>query len=112
MQQLAREPSGQDWRLLLVPLLTDGRPEYLKCFLRDRRGAGSQDDEAETGSRFIIEVELSRLGPFQFDGLARRKTIDLFIRPPQDLSPDLRPPLAATHPHTLSAPGFPAAPAF
>src|SRR3546814_4832437 len=106
MQQLAREPSGQDWRLLLVPLLTDGRPDYLKCFLRDRRGAGSQDDEAETGSQFIIEVELSRLWPFQFDGLDSRKSIDLVIRTPQVLSQDMRIYLAAIHDNTTSPPGF------
>ena len=43
IRRLSNEPAGQDWRLLLVPLLTDQGLEQLRLFLHDEGGKDGDD---------------------------------------------------------------------
>ncbi len=79
MQRLATEPAGQDWRLFLIPLLSDGQLHQLRLFVRGKNG-GSGGAEDPAGVRFVIEASFSRLGPFQFDGLVQARNMNLVIR--------------------------------
>lgn len=89
MQRLAAEPAGQDWRLFLIPLLTDGQLHQLRLFIR-----GNRDDSGDTGDaagvRFVIEASFSRLGPFQFDGLVQARNMNLVIRTERALEEAIR----------------------
>ena len=82
-RQLGRlaDHQGGDWRLFFIPLYDGDQLRQLRLFLRhgrqDRDGGG-QDEEAQT--RFVVEVEMSRLGDLQLDGLVREKRLDLILR--------------------------------
>jgi hypothetical protein len=79
MQRIASEPAGQDWRLFLIPIISDEQLHQLRFFVRDNAAKG-RDEEEPRETRFVIEVTFTNLGPFQFDGLARPKALDLIIR--------------------------------
>jgi hypothetical protein len=46
----------------------------------------------DSGERFLLDIELSQLGPLQFDGLVKRKAknFDLIIRSEQPLPAEMR----------------------
>ena len=79
--RLADNQSG-DWRLFFIPLYDGDQLRQLRLFLRhgqpEQDGGGGQDDEDQT--RFVVEVEMSRLGDLQLDGLVREKRLDLILR--------------------------------
>ena len=66
--------------MFLIPLFADGETERLKLYIRDRRSGNEEDEGEAEGDRFVVEANFTRLGPFQFDGLARHKRLDLVIR--------------------------------
>jgi hypothetical protein len=107
MQRMANEPSGQEWRSYLIPLLAGVDLQQLKLFIR---GEKEPDEEGKQGKnrdiRFVIEVEFSKLGPFQFDGLTRDKTIDLMVRTRDALAEDIRDDIREIFGHSISALGF------
>ncbi len=78
---LAQERPGADWRCCFVPILDDGTIRQINLFYRrDRRKDRKDGKEEKPGTRFIVEVDMSRMGPFQFDGLVREKQFDLMVR--------------------------------
>lgn len=105
LQRTATDASGQDWRLFHIPFLTEEGLEELRFMLRK----GEEDDtdsENEAGTRFMIEVNMSRLGPIQFDGLTRKKHLDLVVRTQQELPADIQEDIRAIFGNTVSALGF------
>jgi hypothetical protein len=91
MQRMANEPSGQEWRSYLIPLLAGVDLQQLKLFIRGEKEPDEDGkQEKNRNIRFVIEVEFSKLGPFQFDGLTRDKTIDLMVRTRDALAKDIR----------------------
>lgn len=87
----AEATGGEDWRLVTLPLLDGTTAETARLYLRGRRRdaepAGGPED---AGSRFVLEVELSRLGPLQLDGLVRARRFDLMLRSRRPLTPHMR----------------------
>lgn len=107
MQRMATEPSGQEWRSYLIPILVGSEIEQLKMFIRGEREQDDEDgNEKNNDIRFVIEVEFSKLGPFQFDGLTRDKTIDLMIRTRDALAENIRDDIRAIFANAVSALGF------
>ncbi|GEO81855.1 hypothetical protein [Pararhodospirillum oryzae] len=80
------ETPGSEWRTHVVPFLNGATIEPIRVITR--RPPGIEDEEASTrqkkggGERFLIDITLSRLGPFQFDGFFQRKSrqLDLVVR--------------------------------
>lgn len=106
MQRLAGEPVAPDWRLFMIPLFADGEAERLRLYVRDRdAGAGGQDGEQDA-DRFVVEANFSRLGPFQFDGLARPKRLDLMIRTLSRLPDQMQSDIGALFADTVTALGL------
>lgn len=71
-----------DWRLLPIPLWDGDHVHQLRLFLRqheNRRDGGKKRDRRDP-TRFILELEMSRLGEMQLDGLIRDKRFDLMMR--------------------------------
>ncbi|WP_421781109.1 hypothetical protein [Kiloniella litopenaei] len=75
--------TGQgEWRMTQLPILHDSQLHQANLFVRDRehdkKGHGNLDLEEVT--RFKLEVEMSRDGEMQFDGLVKKGRFDLVIR--------------------------------
>lgn len=105
LQRTAVDATGQDWRLFLVPLLTEDGLSQLRLLVRDNASDGNGNPE-EAGTRFIVEVEMSRLGPFQFDGLTRNKHLDLVVRTQKELPTSVRDTIRSIFGNTVTALGF------
>jgi hypothetical protein len=76
--------TGAEWRALPIPWQADGRVERIRLVVREDAG----EDEATRkrkrggGTRFLLDLELSRLGPLQLDGMFKTdtRTFDMMIR--------------------------------
>jgi hypothetical protein len=76
----AREPAGE-FRPFLLPIYQDGEVNYLQMAVRrPPPDGGRQADGDAAGKRFLIEVEMSRTGPLQLDGLVKAKRFHLILR--------------------------------
>ena len=107
MQRMANEPSSQEWRTYLIPLIAGMDLQQLKLFIRGEKESNEDSKQGKNRDiRFVIEVEFSKLGPFQFDGLTRDKTIDLMVRTHNTLAEDMRDDIRAIFGNATSALGF------
>ena len=87
----AQDKAGVDWRSFFIPVMDDGTIRQINLFYRRDRGKKDKGEDADkSGTRFIVEVDMSRMGPFQFDGLVREKRFDLMVRSHIALSPKMR----------------------
>ncbi len=77
---LAQDGRGQDWRCFFLPIWDDGRLQQINLFYR-RPKRGQQDDDADgNATRFVVDVNFTRLGACQLDGLVRKARFDLMVR--------------------------------
>jgi hypothetical protein len=87
----AQDKAGIDWRCFFIPVMDDGTIRQINLFYRRDRGKKDKGDDADkSGTRFIVEVDMSKMGPFQFDGLVREKRFDLMVRSHVALTPRMR----------------------
>lgn len=101
----AADPSAGDWRSYYVPLSDGGQLSYLHLYLRHHRDEEAGNDDGRA-NRFVIDVELSRLGPLQLDGLVKDRRFDLILRSRSALEPALKDELTEAFKGGLSATGF------
>lgn len=91
VSQPVQGPDNGEWRSLLLPLMMGGQMSLLRLTTRNPR-RGATPAEGEKGTRFLLDLDLSRLGPMQFDGLVKRqhKHFDLIIRTRDPLPGEMR----------------------
>ena len=90
MRDSVRLPSSgnREWQAWMMPMAFGQQIERVRVVVR--RPPGDEEEtrqREEEGTRFLVDVEMSRLGPLQLDGLVKRrsKTFHLIIRSQQDL---------------------------
>ena len=102
-------PGG--WRPLAIPMLDAGMIQQIELYVRavegdepGRRKGGSD----ERSQRFLVNLDLSRLGALQLDGLVRSqcKRFDLILRSLQPLPTPLRAELLGVFVKSLEAVGY------
>ncbi|MGQ9368840.1 hypothetical protein [Azospirillum sp. A39] len=109
LRQQAAEPPPGDWRPYLVPMFDGQAMTPLQLHVRplhDEEDAGGPREVGDRGSRFLIEVELSRLGPLQLDGMVRDRRFDLILRSRTALPAELRGELLGVFSDCLEAVGY------
>ncbi|MCF8481365.1 MAG: hypothetical protein K9H25_13100 [Rhodospirillum sp.] len=96
MASRSTEGSGE-WRSYTVPFLGGADIDPIRVILRRQGGDGEDGEDGgkgrgEQGQRFLVEVDLSRLGPLQFDGLYKKKgrALDMMVRARDPLPPPIR----------------------
>ena len=77
--RLAEPTAAGEWQALFVPLQDGGTVRQLRFFFR-RRDDGERRDDGTQDSRFLVEIETSRLGGMQLDGLVGAGRFDLVLR--------------------------------
>ncbi|MEI6558220.1 MAG: hypothetical protein WCO00_07405 [Rhodospirillaceae bacterium] len=107
----AQTPPGE-WRPLAIPLF-DGtgfqRVElYVKAQREDDEAGGGGKGGGERSHRFVLDLDLSRFGALQLDGLvkSRSRRFDLILRSHQPLPDPLRSELLSAFSASLEAVGF------
>jgi hypothetical protein len=106
MSRLALEPAAGEWRTWLVPVHDGSALQLLRMFVKRPPRRNRTDAERESGTRFLIDVELSRLGALQLDGLVKQKRFDLIMRSHAALPADMRRDISAIFEDGLAATGF------
>ncbi|NVJ93764.1 MAG: hypothetical protein HWE34_19010 [Methylocystaceae bacterium] len=81
LSKKAKQPNATDWKIAYVPMQNNNEINQIRIAQRDHRDDGNEGKE-DPGVRFVIDIELSRLGEMQLDGLAKEKAknFDLIIR--------------------------------
>lgn len=93
MRSAVSLPSGGDWQSLTLPLFLGQRVERIRLTVRrppeDDEEAAGRDEE---GLRFLVDLDMTRLGAMQIDGLVKRraKRFDLIIRSRLALADEVR----------------------
>jgi len=96
---------GGDWHRYLIPVHDGGNIHFLRFLFRRNRKNSAPGADAESPTRFIVEVDMSRLGAMQFDGLVKPKKFDLIIRSRQPLDSGMRRDIAKVFNDSLAASG-------
>ena len=102
LRQLTAPQSG-DWNVYLLPLLDGAVVRPVRLFLRRRQTASNS---GEQGTRFVLEVEMSRMGALQLDGLVRSQRFDLVLRSHRAVPVELRQELAEVFRSATAAAGL------
>ena len=78
--------AGGEWRTIPVPWNAEGKIDRIALITR-REGDDDDEDKKKKGAkgggtRFLIDLDLSRLGALQLDGMFRKqaKSFDLIVR--------------------------------
>ncbi|HEV2674052.1 MAG TPA: hypothetical protein VGV37_05880 [Aliidongia sp.] len=79
-------PPG-DWSITILPYLGLATTKPMRLY---RRTPGEEEREKGGGERFVIELQLVRLGAMQLDGLVRERRFDLVLRSEKSLDDGLR----------------------
>ncbi len=89
--RLFEPPTPGDWRSAILPFVT---PDGTRTLRFSRRGGrqGQTADGAPAGTRFMVDIRLSRLGRVQLDGLvpADARRFELMVRTEAPLPGDVR----------------------
>ncbi len=96
LRTIADEPRAGDWRTILIPFHNGNEIEQIRLFKRRAGEHPDDEEEGRKGTRFVIEVNLTRIGRFQLDGLVyeKEKSLDLIVRTetklPKKMQDDIR----------------------
>jgi hypothetical protein len=92
LARLAGDSGTSDWRVALIPVNVQSEIQQVRLLLRRQGGEEETKGQAGAGSRFVIDVTLSRLGRLQLDGLVRDKgkRMDLIVRTSEPLPQPMR----------------------
>lgn len=89
ISRLATEPQPSGWQIFLIPLSIGGQLDQAKFYYRHLKGSGHEEGAAPT-KRFVVEVDITRLGLLQLDGLVRPDQFDLICRCSRGLDTDMQ----------------------
>ena len=86
---------GAEWRAIPIPWNAGGQIDRIALITRregDSDADGAGGGKKGGGTRFLIDLNLSRLGPMQLDGMfkAPAKTFDMVLRTKEALPEDMR----------------------
>lgn len=97
-----------DWKVTVLPYLgvASLQPARLYQRLAEAKVEGDGSAATPAGQRFVVEIELRRLGPFQFDGLVRERRFDLAVRTTQPLEPALQAEIGHIFRETIGISGY------
>ncbi|HEU4838948.1 MAG TPA: hypothetical protein VFS88_06015, partial [Micavibrio sp.] len=80
---------GTDWKSFPVPILWQN--EISKIMLHVRKEPSEKEQqEGDGGTRFVMDLALTRMGDVQIDGLVRGKQLDLILRTQMPISASMQ----------------------
>lgn len=84
------QPQG-NWQALFFPVMVEKELHHAQMFIKPEE---QERKEGGGGTRFIVELELSHLGPMQMDGLVKKRAehtqFDLVIRSIHELPEEMK----------------------
>lgn len=89
--RIAEERPAGDWRMAMVPFHNGEALDQIRLLTR-RQEEEEGDDPESAATRFVVDVNLTKLGHIQLDGLINkgRHRMDMVVRSDSHLSPDIK----------------------
>ncbi len=109
LNKLASEPVTPEWRGMSIPLYSDGQIDKIHLYYRHSNHGDDRDQEqAEKGkgTRFVMDLNLSHMGPVQLDGYTRGQQVDLIVRTQQPFGAGARYEMTQRYIKALEKAGF------
>ena len=109
-EQPAAQPqqTQTNWQALFMPVMADKELQQARLFVKP--DGGQDGAEGGRGTRFVVELDLSNLGPMQLDGLVKKrgeqKSFDLVIRTLQPLDEQIQTDVENIYYQSQEAIGF------
>ncbi|MBY3754292.1 hypothetical protein HLK65_13855 [Azospirillum formosense] len=109
LQQQAGDPLPGDWRPYTLPMMDANGLLPIKLHIHP---INAEEDGktgrkgGDKGSRFLLDLDLSRLGPMQLDGLVQPNRFDLILRSHTPLTPEIRLDLIQIFADSIRAVGY------
>ncbi|MDD3288714.1 MAG: hypothetical protein PHX43_06910 [Alphaproteobacteria bacterium] len=93
--KIVRDTKGGEWRSIPVPIHDENQFQIMHFYVRDDRQHRHEqekrrkDNSIDPRTRFLINLNMTRLGALQMDGLAQKKKLDIIIRSERPLPDEL-----------------------
>lgn len=89
--QASETLSGQ-WKAITLPMLYDGQVENLQFFVRSEESHQGEEngDQDDSRTRFILNLELSKIGPLQLDGYLATSSLNIILRTDHRMDSSIR----------------------
>lgn len=87
--ELSKRRTSSDWRTHAIPFNDGTQIQQLRVLSRRHDRDDDPESDQETGTRFVIDLSLSRFGAFQLDGLMRGKHFELIVRSHEPLDDEV-----------------------
>ncbi len=102
------DPLSGEWRLQAVPFLHGADIDRLLLLVRDQDDNDDEENEKGGGTRFVVDLNLSRLGHLQIDGLVGNdnKRLDLVLRSDAPLEGTMRDDIRGLYANALELTGL------
>lgn len=112
--KLTDDPLPGNWRPISMPLANQGEIGLINFYIKpvndeEEQQSGGEGDENKSGNketRFLIDMDMSQLGPLQIDGLAQPGQVDVILRSKTSFPMDMRQELQALFRDILDARGM------
>ncbi len=105
LRQQATQSTQGDWRIFTLPVLDEAAVRPIRLYVRNPRDDG-KNGQSQQGSRFVLDLDMSRLGPLQLDGLVRGPRFDLVLRSHEPFDPAMKAEIGALFHNALEGSGL------
>ncbi len=99
------DAAGGDWRSLVIPVHDGNAMQYVQFYLRRNRKQANDNHDPDGMTQFLVNVDLTRIGAMQLDGLVKPKKFDLIVRTRAPLDNGMRRDIAKIFDNSLAATG-------
>ncbi len=106
MRRVSADGTKSDWRVLTLPVLDENAVQPVRLYVRRDAEEQTSQQRDERGSRFVLDLDMSRLGALQLDGLVRKGRFDLVLRSHEPMAADIKTDMASIFRNSLAASGF------
>ncbi len=102
---LARAPEAaiqSDWRAVPLPMFWEGEIHKITLYTYHQNQSQQQEENENGQTRFIFDLNLSRMGDVQIDGLVNGKRLDLIVRTQNSFSEPMQQTIRQSYTNALS----------
>ena len=90
IKKSSQEPVSSEWRGITLPMAWQDEIGRMMLYYRHDGGHDNDEEKKERTTRFVFDLNLTKMGPVQIDGFHKSERLDLIIRTKMVLSPDMQ----------------------
>lgn len=90
------DAAATDWKSFPIPMLWQNEISKVMFHVR-KEPSENEQEQGEDGTRFVMDLSLTRMGDVQLDGLVRGKRLDLIVRTQLPVSSMMQEAMAAAY---------------